>query len=359
MMRKVYLDNIRWMTVLLVVLYHVFFIFSAVTPGMGLPFAKTQVQDGAVYVLYPWMMVLLFIVSGMSSRYFLERHTVREYLRARTRKLLVPSTVGLLIAGWLQGFINMSIAGALKPMLKAASPPARYLILVVSGTGVLWFIQLLWLFSMFLALIRRFETGLLYAWTEKTNVPALLLLGIPVWLSGKVLNPPVVSVYRFGIYGFAFFLGYFVFAHDAVIARLSRLRFPLIILAAVFGTLHVHLSFGSPYAVMPQVNSVSAVAYLWTAVLAVFAAMKAWGDQTNKICQFFNRRSFGIYVCHYLALSAAALALRTWTFLPALPCYLITAAAAFGGSLLLSEGIARIPFLRWGILGIKKEKQHV
>jgi hypothetical protein len=38
---------------------------------------------------------------------------------------------------------------------------------------------------------------------------------------------------------------------------------------------------------------------------------------------------------------------------------LITAAAAFGGSLLLSERIAKIPFLRWGILGIKKEKQHV
>ncbi|MGN0193879.1 MAG: acyltransferase family protein [Pseudoramibacter sp.] len=358
-MRKAYLDNIRWMTVLLVVVYHVFFIFSAVTPGMGLPFTKHQTQDGVLYVLYPWMMVLLFIVSGMSSRYFLESHTVRAYVRARTRKLLVPSTVGLLVAGWIQGFINMSIAGALKPMLSAAPLPVRYLILVVSGTGVFWFIQMLWLFSMVLALIRRFETGRLYALTEKTKVPALLLLGIPVWLSGQVLNPPVVSVYRFGIYGFVFFLGYFVFAHDAVIENLSRSRYFLIALAAVFGIFHVHFAIGRPYAVMPEVNAVSAVAYLWSTVLAIFGAGRAWGNRFDKVCRFFNRHSFGIYVCHYLVLSAAALGLRTHTALPALPCYLITAAAAFGGSLAMSAVIAKIPFLRWALLGLKKEKKHV
>jgi glucan biosynthesis protein C len=358
-MRKVYLDKIRWMTVLLVVCYHVFFIYRAVTPGMGLPFAKHQVQDGVLYVLYPWMMVLLFVVSGMSTRYFLERHTVQAYVRARTRKLLVPSTVGLLAAGWLQGIINMSIAGALQPTLKAVPLPVRYLILVMSGTGVLWFIQMLWLFSMLLIFIRRFETGRLYTLTEKVNAPVLLLLGVPVWLSGQVLNPSVVSVYRFGIYGFVFFLGYFVFAYDEVIARLSQWRYFLIALAAVCGAVHVYLHFGRLYAVMPEVNAVSAAAYLWTAVLAIFAAMKAWGNRSDKFCRFMHQHSFGLYVCHYLALSAAAWSLRTYTALPALPCYLITAAAAYGGGFAVSVAISRIPFFRWALLGIKKEKQNV
>ena len=50
-MRKCYLDNIRWITVVLVVIYHVSFIFSAViTKGMAIPpFKEVQYQDGLQY----------------------------------------------------------------------------------------------------------------------------------------------------------------------------------------------------------------------------------------------------------------------------------------------------------------------
>ena len=111
-MRRYYLDNIRWITILLVVIYHVIMIFSGILPGMGIPFKDVQYQDGVMYVLYPWFMILLFIISGMSSRYYLEKHSVKEFVRARTRKLLVPSTIGVLVMGCLQGYVSMSIANA-------------------------------------------------------------------------------------------------------------------------------------------------------------------------------------------------------------------------------------------------------
>ena len=44
-----------------------------------------------------WVTVLLFVVAGMSSRYALQRKSAGEYLRTRTRKLLVPATLGLFI----------------------------------------------------------------------------------------------------------------------------------------------------------------------------------------------------------------------------------------------------------------------
>ena len=44
--RKLYLDNIRWMTVVLVVIYHVVYMFNGVQPfGVIAPFREHQLQD--------------------------------------------------------------------------------------------------------------------------------------------------------------------------------------------------------------------------------------------------------------------------------------------------------------------------
>ena len=97
-MRKTYIDNIRWITVVLVVLYHVIYMFNGVqTAGVLGPFTDVQYQDVYQYMVYPWFMLLLFVVSGMSARYCLENHTHKEFLKSRTVKLLVPSTLGLFV----------------------------------------------------------------------------------------------------------------------------------------------------------------------------------------------------------------------------------------------------------------------
>ena len=61
--RKPYLDNIRWATVVLVVIYHVIYMFNGVQPfGVIGPFREHQFQDGFLYLVYPWFMALLFVV---------------------------------------------------------------------------------------------------------------------------------------------------------------------------------------------------------------------------------------------------------------------------------------------------------
>lgn len=110
-MRRHYLDNIRWITVGLVVLYHVIFMYnSVVTAGVIGPFWEIEYQDAVQYLLYPWFMVLLFLVSGMCARYYLEGHSDWEFLAGRTRKLLVPSTIGLFVFWWIQGYFNMAFS---------------------------------------------------------------------------------------------------------------------------------------------------------------------------------------------------------------------------------------------------------
>lgn len=353
-MRKYYIDNIRWITIILVVIYHVIYMFNGIaTAGVIGPFHEKQYQDSIQYILYPWFMILLFILAGMNSRYYLENHTIKEFVRSRTRKLLVPSTIGLLVFGWIQGYMNMLISDAFHTMPDTIPGFAMYFIMAVSGTGVLWFIQMLWIFSILLALIRKYEKGRLYALGGKANTFTMVLLVIPVYLSGLVLNTPVICVYRFGIYGFTFFLGYFVFAHEKVTDHISRYRIPLLAGTVFLGGVYLFTHYGDNYAVMPAVNCIPAVVYGWSACLTIIGCMKKWGNTMPAFTSFLSKRSFGLYVFHYLPLSATAYALRNFTSISPLFIYLLTGLAAFAGSLLLYEIISRIPVLRWCILGRK------
>lgn len=359
-MRKHYLDNIRSLTVVLVVLYHVIYMFNSVTTeGVIGPITEFHGMDVVQYLLYPWFMVILFIISGMCSRYYLESHTPREYFRARTLKLLVPSTLGLFVLGWIQGYLNMEISGAFSSMPGQIPGMVLYLIMCVSGTGVLWTLQVMWLLSALLLLVRRLEKGRLLKAGEKAGLPVLLLFGILVWLSSRIGNTPVIAVYRFGIYGFTFLLGYYVFSHERVTDILKKYCLPLLAGACILGGLYTYREYGGNYAVEPWVNSPLAIAYCWLMCLAVLGGMKRWGDRSSRVMDFLRRKSFGLYVFHYLTLSACAYCLTAYTDLPGAAVYLLTGISAYGGGLLLYEIISRIPLLRWCVLGIKKEKKRV
>lgn len=89
-MRINYIDNIRSITVILVVFYHIFFIFNSITTEISVGyFHKLQYQDIILYILHPWIMIILFIIAGISSRLYLTKHSIKEFIIARTQKLFV------------------------------------------------------------------------------------------------------------------------------------------------------------------------------------------------------------------------------------------------------------------------------
>ena len=97
-MRKVYLDNIRWCIIILVVFFHVFFFFNnigitAIFEGLpdyhqgdGMTFAGVY-----QYAVYPWFMTLLFVVAGVAAYHTLQHKTAKQFISGRRNKLLVPS----------------------------------------------------------------------------------------------------------------------------------------------------------------------------------------------------------------------------------------------------------------------------
>ena len=308
-MRKYYLDNIKWITVVIVVLYHVIYMYNAEgIQGVCGKITDLEVQyfDVFQYIVYPWFMMLLFMVSGVTSRLYLDNHTHREFISSRTTKLLVPSTIGLFAFQFLQGYVNVSFGDA---VLKDPGIPliAKVLICIASGVGVLWYIQLLWLFSMLLVLVRRIDRDRLWNVCGRVRIPVLAALVLPTYGAAQIFNTPIVCVYRFGLYFFVFLLGYFVLSHEEVIEVLKK----------------------------------------WFPLLAVTSGV---------LGAAFCARYFGEV---YAGISSVALFVARRGILPAPAVYLLSLIAGFAGAYLLNGIISRIPGYRWAVLGIKEEKKNV
>lgn len=363
--RKHYLDNIRWLTVVIVVLYHVIYMYSGIdNPGVVGKITNLDVQyyDVFQYAVYPWFMMLLFMVAGISSKLYLDGHSEKEFSKSRTTKLLVPSTIGLFAFGFLQGYVNTTLAGALGD-LSNLPIIVRYLIFVVSGIGVLWFIQELWLNSMVLLLIRKIEKGRLLAacgkLSERTALVFVLLLFIPTFGAAQILNTPVICVYRIGLYLFVFLLGYFVLSQDAVIEALKRWFLVFAIPALGLGIAFCKIYFGQIYANNPVYRTLLFVAFGYFASMAILGGMARYGNSCNSFTAWMSKRSFGLYLFHYLGISVVGLYLARPKLVSAPVAYLLSLIAGFAFGYILPAIISRIPFFRWAVLGIQKEKKDV
>ena len=366
-MRKNWLDNLRWFTVLLVLLYHVFYFYNnkGVFGGVGGFGDGPQYQDAILYILYPWFMPLLFLLAGISARYALEHHSEKEWFGARTLKLLVPSTIGILVFHWILGWVNTNLTGT--DVLAAVPQPYRFFLRSISGVGPLWFIQDLWLFSLLLLIIRKLDIkGKLSkffckCFEGKFGILVLILLAVLFWLGEQtlVMNPEpgldaLYNLYKPVFYLLAFLAGYFVFAHESVQQTLGKVWIPMMACAATAGICLTVSTFGQDYTSPQYMSSVLNCLYGALMCLAMIGLFQARFNGTNAFAGYMTRSSFGLYILHYLVIAAVGLALKQHSSLPPYAMYLLLTLAVFTLSPLLYELIRRIPVIRWCVLGIRK-----
>lgn len=352
-MRKFYLDNIRWATVLLVMVYHVFYMFNSVgvMGGVG-SFCKMQYQDGLLYFVYPWFMVLLFLIGGISARYSLERISAKEFIRKRTSKLLVPSTLGLFVYQWIVGYYNVKIGGGLESMPDFIIYPVS----VLSGIGPLWFVQVLWLYSLLILLFRKIDRkDRLWKLGEKCNFIIILMFAFIIWGGAQILNMPVITTYRFGIYLSAFLIGYFVFSHDNVQNILEKMGLPMLIVSVPMGIIYTVSYFGKNYADADVLQDLFTNVYAWFMVLAVLGCGKKWFDRQNRFSEYMTKTSYGLYVLHYTFIVIPCYYLKNYTSLPAWTVYIIALLIVGACTPVLYEAISRIPIVRYLVLGIRRK----
>ena len=370
-MRKHWMDNLRWVTVLSVLFFHVFYFYNnkGVFGGIGGLGDGPQYQDVVMYILYPWFMPLMFLLAGISSKYALNRRSDKEWIKARTHKLLVPATIGLFVFQWIPGYFNTLAVGLAQntDLTAGMSLPGKYLFWSLRGIGHLWFIQDLWLISLFLLLLRKLDpSDKLHAWCgkfleRKSAIVWIILLGVLFWMGEhtQIMDPIPDSIedlwnyYKPLFYLIIYLMGYYVFSHDNVHNLLGKAWKPLMGCAVIAGVILVVTTFGEDNTTSRYLASPLNCIYGWLMCLAMIGWFRTCFDRTSAFAGYMTRSSFGIYVVHYLFIASLGYSMKVYMQLPHVLMYVILSVAVFALSPLLVEIIKRIPVIRWCVLGIR------
>ena len=319
MPRLHYLDNLRWLCILLLFPVHASVVFSAgwygyyVLSGYSSPAALCFIVS-----VMPWLMPLLFCIAGISAKFALEKRPPAVYLKERVVKLLVPFLAGLVLLCPVLAYFGMkSNLGYTGSFFDAflhffgtwnnIRDPTGF-----TGDfdyGHLWFI--LWLFVISVAalglilLSRKIKITPLRP--GSVGLPALILLFIPLWLLNRIGDD--ISGYTLASYFCMFLIGYSLLSMDPVLAKLETYWAVLLAAYAILmlgmiaigggvmeGGLTMDELIASPYPVFTG----------WIGVLALLGAGRHLLDFTNRFAAYLGAASYPVYIIHAPILVAVA-----------------------------------------------------
>ena len=78
--RVYYIDNLRWMTVSLLILYHAAMAYNTWGEANYIFLGAVKPISSVVVFISPWFMPLMFLLAGMSSKYSLRKRGYKSYM---------------------------------------------------------------------------------------------------------------------------------------------------------------------------------------------------------------------------------------------------------------------------------------
>ena len=367
-MRKYYLDNLRWLIILILFPYHVLLIYSIVG-SYYFHAANSTVANAFILAFAPWFMQLLFTIAGIATFYSLKRRGSKQYLKERVSKLLIPTVAGVFLVVPVSvyfGYLYMGYTGSF--LIFWINIFTNWIPNLESGLilGPLWFLLYLFIISLVaLPIIMKYKNGEWRIPIEKVTVPKLLLLIIPLAIGSFLLNLyPEKSLLQFFL---LFIFGYFLLSDDSVQQKLEDRRWPLFISFVAINILYLFLSVPN---LDSAVNTATAPAFtfytllgafmmklfensiLWLGVLGVMGMGKHYLEFKNKKTLYLSRVSFPIYIFHIAWINLFAYYILNWIpqFM-ALQIILIMG-LSFIFTIATIEVVKRIPVIRT-FFGIK------
>ena len=363
--RLLYIDNLRVLTIALVVLQHAAVTYS----GLGSWYYKESAPLGQTEFLFfglwqthaqAFFMSLFFLLAGYFVPASFARKGPRGFLVDRFYRLGVPLLIYVLV-------LHPLLVKILQPDLAVAD----YLLYglrtreIFSWTGPLWFVEALLIFTLaalpFLGRLRR-PPASSAAGLPATAIWTLIALVAAAAFSIRLVFPIGSSVANLQ---FCFFAAYIAAFAVGVLAGargwLERISFRSAKrwLLAAFGLgLPLWLCAVLAGGALEGRNDVDggpnlgALLYaLWESffcvafIVALLGIARAKLDFQKPWMRFLADNTFGVYVFHAIVLVAVSLALKPLT-LSAIPKFALVSTLALAGSFLVAWAVRQVPPLR-------------
>jgi peptidoglycan/LPS O-acetylase OafA/YrhL len=267
----------------------------------------------------PWIMPVLFCISGISTRFALQKRTPGYYLKERAVKLILPFLAGLVILCPIIAYYSLkfhtgytgSFAWAFAYFFGSIGNLQESPAGVLGGFSVdhLWFLLFLFIIStvaLGMILLAQRIAGCGSRELSKGNtILILILLFIPVWF----LNMAGVNVAGYSLlsYLLLFLAGYYLFPRDPVQEWLGNTWYALIavwmaLTAVVMWIWGMLLGNGavfwgsSPFYVLTG----------WAGVLAFMGAGRRFLNFSTRFTEYLGAASYPVYLLHMPILVAIA-----------------------------------------------------
>ncbi len=357
MERKYYIDNLRWLAILLLFPFHAAQIWSG---GEYSGFYVWSHTNSVLYAfataVYPWYMTLLFVIAGMSCKFALYKRTNRQFAAERTKKLLIPFCFGVLVLVPIMTYIaEVYFNGYTGTYWQQYG---LFFTKVTDLTGYrggftpahLWFLLYLLVISLTALLIISLQKKYLPKFrVDGISYLFMIALFIPEWLCQYFLNIGGKSLGQFMI---LFLFGYYILAEENVLQKLKQYRFLSLTLCVLSGSIYTYLYC------FKNVRSIWMtglfIFYGWMGIITLLGIGQSRLNVHNRLSTYFSKASFPVYILHMPVLVV------TGFFVLKMPIgdagqFLVIVLISMIATFLIYEIVSRVSVLRF-FLGMSKRK---
>ncbi|MCF6474140.1 acyltransferase [Nonomuraea sp. MG754425] len=358
--RLLYVDNLRVCLTMLVVAHHVALVYGNLrvwpnaqpppTVGEGLPL------DAFVLLNQTFFMGLFFLLSGLVAPGSLDRRGPRGFAADRLRRLGIPFLIFLVLLRpiyTLPTYLDLPVG---------ERPSYGVFYLTESDIGPMWFVEVLLIFSLCYAFLRRPGragpvAGRLRAWHI---LGFALVLGAVTYL-WRVLVPLGTYVPVLGLPSAAYLPQYVALFAVGVVAHrrglLSELRRPVPLgLGLVAASLVPMVALGgyetlAPEGAPPALAPAHLGFALWDSlfatgtILLLLGLFRRYANVAGPRARFLARNAYAVYLVHAPIIVGVVAMARPVEF-AAVPKFLVVLPIAMALSWLVAGLVTRLPWFR-------------
>jgi len=350
--RVVFMDNIRYLMVVLVLVYHSVAAYAIVAPHWAIHDTNTFAADIIRELFDVFMMPVLFFAAGYFALPSLEKKGVWEFLKDKVQRLLVPWALAVLIILPLALYDQpvkpirpfwkywLNYLSSFEVRLRFTQAPVG-----ITTQAIYWFISLLFafflLFALIYALARRWRGGATLPagrkmTTSNSVLVTLVVFGLLTSIAYFVLLLVVPDSSWFTLYmflefqvtrlvPFAAYFAFGVYAQSRGWFADGKPLGSLTLWGAISAVLAVaYLVFGQPMFADTAGTATLSVGYLAVfaflrsflllSLLVVFASfgVRYW-NRASGLNRQLATASYNIYLVHFFIVVALQAALFKWS----------------------------------------------
>lgn len=100
-----YIDNLRTITVSLLIIYHLSVAYNSWGEANYIFFERVNPIASIVVFISPWFMPLIFLLAGVSAAFSLKKRSSSDFIKERLKRLGIPLISGIIFINPVLSFI--------------------------------------------------------------------------------------------------------------------------------------------------------------------------------------------------------------------------------------------------------------